>query len=394
MQSERKVSIYVHFPFCKSRCSYCDFNTYAGCEDLIPEYIQALLKEIQVTNELLGNIDPVHTLYFGGGTPSIIPESFLECVIEGIYSNFCIDPDSENTIELNPTPLNQKYLSALRDMGFNRVSIGMQSAHSSELVVLGRRHRHKDLETAFEFARAAGFSNINLDLIYGFPTQTLESFAGSLRSALKLEPEHMSLYGLGLHEGTKLYEQIQRGVLPAPDDDLAADMYQYASDVLRNEGFQQYEISNWARDERYYSRHNMQYWYNGNYIGFGAGAHSHYKSNRWENVKTIKEYICRAKAASNYPPFASGKHELTEMDEIQETMIMGLRLTQEGINLQSFKERFGKSIYAVYKKEINELISKGLIEISGKDEEKKLRLTAKARILGNQVFEKFVILRD
>lgn len=385
------ISVYVHMPFCITRCSYCDFNTYAGLEHLIPQYFTALEKEIEAASSGINPARIVHTLYFGGGSPSIVPVKYLKRVIKSIKKWFQMEAGAELTIEVNPLPLSQLRLKAFKDLGFNRLSIGMQSANDNELSVLGRRHRNQDTIAAVKGAHAASFKNINLDLIYGFPTQTLSSFTDSLQAALDLEPTHMSLYGLGLHEGTKMHEQIQNGSLPEPDDDLAADMYQRAGDFLGEAGFDQYEISNWSKGAEHISRHNLQYWHNENYLGFGAGAHSHYNIQRWENYLQIPEYIKRGHVKSKIRPYALKIQDLSLSDEIQETMIMGLRLVEEGISLNMFEGRFGKDIFELYEGEIKEYIKKGLLEIVGDEGDKILRLTKRARILGNQVFQAFII---
>jgi len=292
----------------------------------MPQYITALEKEIEASSGFIEGSRIVHTLYFGGGSPSIVPVEYLKRSIQSIKKYYRLEAEAENTIEVNPVPLTKNRLKAFKGLGFNRLSIGMQSANDEELLILGRKHKYKDTITAIEDARTAGFKNINLDLIYGFPTQTLTSFINSLQAALDLDPTHLSLYGLGLHEGTKMYAQIKSGALPELDDDLAADMYQRAGEILEASGFEQYEISNWSLGLEHSSRHNLQYWHNDNYLGFGAGAHSHYNKQRWENYSPIHEYIKMEGNESKVLPYSSKIQDLTLNDEIQETMIMGLHL--------------------------------------------------------------------
>lgn len=390
MQPEKKVSFYLHIPFCKTRCTYCDFNTYAGREPLILDYITALVQESQSIHKIFPEIHKICTLYFGGGTPSIIPVEYLEMVLCAIRQSYRIVDEMESTLETNPIPIKQSDLYALRKLGFNRISLGMQSAVHSELKILGRMHTHSETALAVKFARNAGFRNINLDLIYGIPMQTMESFKRSLRAALRLETEHLSLYALSLHKGTPLCNMILADKFPEPDEDLAADMYDYASEVLERAGFQQYEISNWTRGEQFASQHNLQYWHNRNYIGLGAGAHSHYNQRRWANLHTLPAYIQKVNSPIQNLPAAETVQTLSRMDEIQETMIMGLRLTRAGVHFKAFRERFDVSLDDIYQDEITDLRNKELLEIIGEGDDQRLRLTDRARILGNQVFREFI----
>ena len=244
------------------------------------------------------------------------------------------------------------------------------------------------------FARQAGFRNINLDLIFGIPTQTLSSFKQSLEMALALEPEHLSIYSLTVEEGTPLEKMIAQGEIPAPDEDLAAEMYAWVMHDLAKRGFEQYEISNWARNKDLRCRHNLQYWYNGYYLGFGAGAHSHYEEQRWANILTIPAYIQRMNDNKEWhkeqPPAAEEVLSLSLSDDIQESMMMGLRLVDEGIAEEDFQQRFGLAMVDVYDKEIKQLVQDGLLERAICDGKHVIRLTAKGRMLGNQVFMQFI----
>jgi oxygen-independent coproporphyrinogen-3 oxidase len=270
----------------------------------------------------------------------------------------------------------------------------MQSASEDDLKILGRSHSFKDVENSVGNARKAGFLNINLDLIFGIPHQTLKSFKNTLKAALDLSPNHLSLYALSVEDSTPLAAQIAKGDLPEPDDDIAADMYTYAMEALEGNGFTQYEISNWAKGEKSQCLHNLQYWRNLDYLGFGAGAHSLYKQSRWENRKTITEYIDSvSKVTQNGERnSAAGINyiSLSEKDELSETMMMGMRLTQEGINSKNFVKRFGTNLEDVYSKEIKNLLNRELVEWIEIDNQRLFRMTKKGRLLGNQVFMEFI----
>ena len=285
------LSIYIHLPFCRTRCGYCDFNTYAGYDHLKDAYVNAVVKEISLVSKEIGDNEFVHTIYFGGGTPNLFHPRELEKIITGIKDNFHCTSEIEISTEANPTCLTGEYLESVQDLGINRLSLGMQSASENDLRILGRKHTFLDVCKSVENAKKAGFSNINLDLIFGIPQQTLRSFEDSLNAAMGLFPDHLSLYALSVEDSTPLAIQIANGELPEPDDDLAADMYILAMELLDSRGFSQYEISNWARAEEAQCLHNLQYWRNLDYLGFGAGAHSHYKQSRWENIKAITDYI-------------------------------------------------------------------------------------------------------
>ena len=394
MDYPQSISIYIHIPFCRSRCTYCDFNTYAGMEAYLADYTQALKKELHLARPLLKTGEFIHTVYFGGGTPTILPpETFAE-ILTGIREEYPLTETAEITTEANPLLLTEDGLRTLRQAGVKRLSMGMQSGIPAELKLLGRRHSMADVIQSMAYARQAGFDNINLDLIFGVPGQSLKSLRESLEKALALQPEHLSIYSLTVEEGTPLARMLAAGQVELPDPDVVADMYEWLMDYLPHQGFGQYEISNWAKGKKFQSRHNLQYWYNYPYLGFGAGAHSYFAHYRWANVMAIPNYIERMQAAQEWdvaaPPAAEDAALLTEWDEIQERMMMGLRLTEEGISAADFRARFGRSMDEIYPKEITFLMDNGLLEWVGKDAEKRLRLTHKGRMLGNQVFMQFI----
>jgi oxygen-independent coproporphyrinogen-3 oxidase len=396
-------SVYLHIPFCRQRCSYCDFNTYAGQDSLIPGYVKALCQEIDYLGKSCatqtGELLPIHTIYFGGGTPSLIPTSSFGTILERLSNTFDLNQNAEITIEANPGTVAIDTLRSLHTMGVNRLSLGVQSPNPEELRLLGRIHNFEDVIQAMEDARGAGFDTLNLDLIFGLPNQTLESWQHSLDQVLELEPDHLSLYALTVEHGTPLQKQISRDYHPQPDPDLAADMYEWATERLEQADYRQYEISNWAKSEvngkDFTCRHNLQYWRGLPYLGIGAGAHGYTQDVRTANVLSPQAYIqhCLLSSPSMrilcfpHTPATAHAHKIDLTAEMSETMIMGLRLTQEGVSAAAFLQRFKQSLQEVFGSQIDRLILKGLLEWH---EEDILRLTPKGRLLGNQVFIEFV----
>jgi oxygen-independent coproporphyrinogen-3 oxidase len=422
-------SLYLHIPFCTHRCAYCDFNTYAGQESMIPAYVDALCKEI----EFVGSRRPspfrrgaggeVHTIFFGGGTPSLLSPPQFESIFKSIRSAFTLTPDCEITIEANPGTVSYEALCQLREIGVNRLSFGVQSANAFELRMLERAHDFFDVIEAVTSARKAGFTNLNLDLIYGLPEQTLPTWQTTVRRILDLHPEHISAYALTLEHGTPFGRWASRGLLPLPDPDLTAEMYEWLGEMLEAKGYVQYEISNWAKttsefriqNSDFMCRHNLQYWRSLPYLAFGAGAHGYANGYRYSNVLRIKTYIERMtnppipnSRISKSPvsslvfplsPATVNHHKQSLEDDMSEFMITGLRLTQEGVSTQEFQTRFGQSIQDVFGKEINELLKLRLIEQidsplpmeEGCPKDRvRVRLTPRGCLLGNQVFIRFV----
>lgn len=393
-------SIYLHIPFCRHRCSYCDFNTYAGLEDLIPQYVKALCREIELLSAVAGARLPVHTIFFGGGTPSLLPLEELERIFRTLETAFDFLSEIEITLEANPGTLSLPYLRGLRSLGVNRLSLGMQSAQPHELQLLERQHGYTDVVQAVTWARQAGFINLNLDLIFGLPVQSLESWQQNLELGLDLQPDHFALYALTLEHGTPMGHWVERGLLSEPDSDLAAEMYAWAGERLAVAGYRQYEISNWAKEyeqgELLACRHNLQYWRNLAYLGFGAGAHGFAGGLRTANVRSPMAYIKRLVdlAPDGRPTFprTPANVQVTPISreaEIAETMMMGLRLTLEGVSAAVFRKRFGCSLDELFGQQIERLTRLQLLEWTDGDEDR-LRLTAQARLLGNQVFVEFI----
>ena len=395
-------SLYFHIPFCKHRCAYCDFNTYAGQEALLPAYVEALCREICSIGEAAraersDSEVEAYTIFFGGGTPSLLTPKQFEMVLEAVHVSFNVHPSQptgtvETSLEANPGTVTLDSLRDLRRVGFNRISFGVQSAHPGELRQLERIHDFYDVIQSVKWARQAGFENLNLDLIFGLPEQTLAYWQESLRRAVDLGPEHLSLYALTVEPGTPFGRWAGCGLMAMPDPDLAADMYDWAGEFLEGQGYEQYEISNWSK-LGYQCLHNLQYWRNLPYLGFGAGAHGCAAGTRVANVLRIKTYIEHLQANTLIPgisfplsPATVTQTRLTPRVEMQETMMLGLRLTQEGVSAAAFQERFGQAMQSVFVKEIGELERLGLLEWAGDV----LRLTKRARLVGNQVFIRFV----
>ena len=389
-------SIYLHIPFCKHRCAYCDFNTYAGLDRLIPDYHRALCREIEFS-AASGERRNAHTVFFGGGTPSLLPGDAIETILVALESAFSLSSDLELTLEANPGTLNLEYLKTLRHLGVNRLSLGMQSANPEELILLERQHDFRDVTQSVSWARRAGFDNLNLDLIFGLPYQRMENWKQNLLLAVGLQPEHLSLYALTLEHGTPMQRWVERGLLSEPDADLAAEMYEWAGEYLEAAGYIQYEISNWARVDAnarlMVCRHNLQYWMCQPYLGYGAGAHGYAGGLRIANVLSPAVYIERLSSGLpvSFPrtPATTSAITIDRVTEMNEVMMMGLRLTEGGISRADFQARFGEALDVVYDRQIKQLVGLGLLEWHGKGPDI-LRLTWQGRLLGNRVFVEFV----
>jgi oxygen-independent coproporphyrinogen-3 oxidase len=398
-------SIYIHIPFCKHRCAYCDFNTYAGQEDSIPAYVDALIQEINYVG-LRAERMSIHTVFFGGGTPSLLSAPQFDSIMDALNAAFAFAADAEVTIEANPGTVSPEKLTAIRKAGINRISFGVQSTNTEELRMLEREHDFFTVIEAVSTARKAGFDNLNLDLIYGLPEQTLQTWQTTLQRIVELHPEHISAYALTLEHGTPFGRWSAKGLLPLPNPDLAADMYEYAEEFLEGQGYVHYEISNWALDRGRLTadhvapslacRHNIQYWRSLPYLAFGAGAHGYADGYRYSNALRIKTYIDRLTNVStsdmDFPlsPAVVNQHKQTLKDDMSEYMLNNLRLVHAGVAESDFGLRFGSALLEVYPNEINELIHSGLLEKKTSENSDVFRLTKRGRLLGNQVFLRFV----
>ncbi len=381
-------SLYVQIPFCRAKCAYCDFNSYAGQESLIPAYVDALLREASLWSKA-GRVGRVETLYFGGGTPSLLPVDEMKRLMDGLRRRLNLADAAEVSMEANPESVDLPRLQALRDLGVNRLSLGVQSFDDGELRFLGRIHDAARAEEAYRDARRAGFDSVSLDLIFGLPGQSLARWQRTLEKAVALSPDHLSLYALTIEEETPLARRVERGECAEPDADVQADMYGWSSDCAAAAGYEQYEISNWARSG-HRCRHNLTYWRCAPYLGLGAGAHSYLGGYRFANHKQPKKYVKavlghKGALPSATPLWVESSEEPDQARELSDAVILGLRLT-EGVALEAMRDRFGVDLRERYGDEIAELEALGLLESVGG----RIRLTARGRLLGNEAFQRFL----
>ena len=374
----RDVALYIHVPFCRKKCRYCSFVSYEQREADIPLYLEALTNEIKQRS----GGERVPSIYLGGGTPSLLRAESIGRLLSAIGELFTLDKAAEITTEANPGTVDEAYLTAIRKPGVNRLSLGVQSFSDRELEMLGRIHTADEAREAVRFARRAGFDNLNLDLIYGLPGQTLKDWRYSVEEALAMKPEHLSLYALTLEEDAPMHSLIKTGSLPEIDPDLSADQYELAEDLLGAHGYNHYEISNWAKDGKE-CKHNLVYWRNLPYLGFGPAAHSSINGHRLANGNSLDKYIADFYALSRWAP------EMNEVirpgTELAETIILGLRLG-EGIKTDDIKSRFGINIWERFRWQIREMRDAGLLKrIDGH-----ISLTRRGRLLSNEVFWRFL----
>ena len=392
------MGLYVHVPFCKTKCPYCDFNTYQGIENLIEPFLPAITSEITCWGDALAH-PPVKSVFFGGGTPSYLPPGDIERILVAIQSSFKVDPAAEISIEANPGDLDEAACVGILNQGVNRLSIGVQSLDNDLLNLLGRRHQASEAVEAFQSARQAGFDNVNLDLMYGLPNQSMEQWQKTLSSLIELTPEHISLYALTIEEGTPMHRWAAEGKIPEPDSDLAADMYQHAREVLAEAGYHHYEISNWSLPDRA-CEHNLVYWENGPYLGVGPGAHSRLGDYRFWTVLSPRDYNTKAAtwADSGSRPLADlvetalqgiptlgGWEHLSLETTCSETMFLGLRLL-DGLNLSEASAIAGTDLAKKFQTPIQECLNLGLLEQDGDC----LKLTMQTYLVANQAFTRFL----
>jgi oxygen-independent coproporphyrinogen-3 oxidase len=371
----------LHIPFCHTRCHYCDFNTYAGILPLREPYVRALTSEIALAGQMAqlpdGSPRRTRTIFFGGGTPSLLTVQQTTRLLQACYQAFAVDEDAEISLEANPGTLSQGQLQGLYAAGANRMSFGAQTFDAGLLKTLGRIHSPEGIVEAVQAAREAGFTSINLDFMFGLPEQTMQHWRATLDRALELHPEHLSLYSLIIEEGTSFFTWKEEGRITPGDEDLCADMYEYAEERLRAEGYENYEISNWSLPG-HQCRHNLTYWRNLPYIGMGAGAHSFFAGKRFSDVLDPQAYIRQLKAQQM--PIARSE-EITQLQEMTETAFLGLR-TASGLHLPTFIERFGLAFADFVGTRLHTVEEAGLLEY----ENDWLHLSERGRLLGNEVF--------
>ncbi|HEX7318408.1 MAG TPA: radical SAM family heme chaperone HemW [Pyrinomonadaceae bacterium] len=377
-----RAGIYIHVPFCRSRCSYCDFATGAFEDALAETYVGALAREIE-SFDREGARSEVDTVYFGGGTPSLLTPAQVSRVLDAVRGRFDVEAGAEVTLEMNPGTVTPERLRALRETGVNRASFGAQTFDDRELKRLGRTHTADDTRRTFADLRAAGFDNISFDLIAGLPRQALRAWERNLDEALALRPEHLSLYLLEVHEGTPLAEQIRQGRYASPDPDLAAEMYRVLVERARGAGYEQYEISNFCLPGRE-SRHNMKYWTGAPFYGFGCSAHSFDgRRARWSNERDARAYV---KLIEEKNGAVVSREELDERGAGAEALFLGLRLLSRGVDLAAHRSLYRLDVRADYAEDLARFDEAGLIELDGDV----LHLTPAGALLSNEVFSAFV----
>lgn len=377
------ASLYIHIPFCLSKCRYCSFSSYPGLRDLHARYIAAVKKELRQLAERTEQhqLDTLETIFFGGGTPTVLPAEELVDILHLCGSIFPCSAQAEISIEANPGTVDEEKLAVLRKGGFNRLSIGVQSFSAAELTLLGRCHTPRQATQGFEQARQAGFANISLDLMYGLCGQTLDIWRQSLATALALGPDHLSLYQLTVEEGTPLAEMVNQRVLQLPDDEMILAMDELNIRQCTSAGLTLYEISNFAR-AGYRCRHNITYWLNEEYLAAGAGAVSYLRGERQKRVSDPKEY-CRKVEGGHSVIIDSEK--LEPEASFRESVIMGLRMSQ-GVALDCLRKRYGIDAAEYYGKTLDKLIAQQLVELTPSH----LRVTAKGRLLSNSILAELV----
>lgn len=408
MTAPQPHALYLHIPFCRHRCSYCDFNTYTTIGDLQEPYVAALVEEILLVGAAASESLPVDTIFFGGGTPSLLTPEQVARLLAATRDAFALAPEAEITMEANPETVDREWLAAIRALRVNRLSYGVQSADPGELALLGREHDFATAVRAVNDAADAGFDNLNLDLIYGLPGQSVAAWQRTLDAVLALATTtpvvtHISLYCLTIEPGTPMQRWLHNGTIKAPDPDTAADQYEVACHAMAGAGFEHYEISNWARSGRE-CRHNLVYWRNQPYLGLGAGAHGSAGGVRYQVVRQPRAYIKRitndelqitngeggsaSPASRPFPlsPAVAAHHVVDEAEAMSDTVITQLRLLNEGLDLDGFTAHFGRAFDEVYGEQLQQLITWELLRV----DDSRLLLTDKGRFLSNQVFYRFV----
>jgi oxygen-independent coproporphyrinogen-3 oxidase len=372
------AGVYIHIPFCKTRCSYCDFATGIYETEIAARYVDALIREITSSRY---QSEVVDTIYFGGGTPSMLSPAQIEQIITSCNDTFDVVPAAEITMEINPGSVTEAKLSAFRSAGVNRASFGAQTFDDKELAKLGRSHTSTETLRTFESLRSTGFDNVSFDLIAGLPGQTMLGWQNNVARAFDLRPEHISFYLLEVHSGTPLAEHIQRGIQPKPDDDLAGEMYAWMLERACKAGYEHYEISNLCLPG-FESRHNKKYWTGDSYYGFGCSAHSFDGKRRWANERDVRKYV---EAIENNIPVVVEKHDLTEADLRAEAVFLGMRLMR-GVDARAYEASFGVDLLAEHRDDLRQFHEAGLIEFDGDV----IRLTRTGALMSNEVFAKFV----
>jgi len=382
----KTVGIYVHIPFCKQKCKYCDFISFQNCENYFDDYFECLKKEItEKANEINSENKEIliDTIYFGGGTPSIVCEKYIEEVLNKIYEYYNVSENAEITVEVNPGTVDKFKLEKYFEIGINRLSIGLQSTDDKLLKMLGRIHTYKEFENTYDLARKIGFKNINVDLMIGLPNQSLENVHDSLEKIVQKNPEHISVYSLIIEENTKMFDLIEKGELELPDEDVERKMYWSVKKFLEENGYIHYEISNFSKSG-FESKHNANCWNQHEYLGFGIAAHSYFNNIRYSNIDNLRQYIENWKNEQSVYNIVFHEHQNKD-DMMKEFMMLGLRKIA-GVKISEFKEKFVDNPIFVFRNQLNKLVKEGLIEVL----ENNIRLSDKGLDLANEVWMEFV----
>lgn len=357
MSYRKPLGLYVHIPFCRSKCEYCDFCSFVpNSEYLIEHYVDALILQMEDWSYKCRNRD-VDSIYIGGGTPTYLSTKHLTRIFNAIYDNFKVSRKAEISIECNPATVDLKALKKLRRLGVNRISIGLQSANDNELQELGRIHSYEEFKETFENARRAGFDNINVDIMYGIPDQTDRSFFRTLSAVTSLSPDHISLYALKIEDNTPFAER--RESLNLPDEDTEYGMYVRAVKYLAEKGYERYEISNFAK-KGYACLHNLKYWNCDDYLGLGASAHSYFNGERFALTRSVRDYIDGLEIINNDIQVVVSSDKTDSDEAIEEYVMLGMRL-EEGISISEFESRFGISFTEKYGARLDEFIADGFV---------------------------------
>ncbi len=387
----KNIGIYVHIPFCKQKCRYCDFKSYVGKENLIEQYMKWVkyeLTEVGDGNKLdyeqgRDNLAIINTIYIGGGTPSFIESKYIVEIMDIIKSHYTLVGNPEITIEVNPGTVTEKKLQDYIECGINRISIGLQATQKDLLKQLGRIHTYEEFEETYMLARKVGFKNINVDLMIGLPNQSIKDVEDSINKITKYNPEHVSVYSLIVEEGTPLCHDIENKKQILPEEEIERQMYWKVKEELEKQGYIHYEISNFAK-KGFESKHNMNCWSQEEYIGIGVAAHSYTNNVRYSNVDTIEEYIKNYENDTETDNFIFHEKQNKE-SKMKEYMMLGLRKI-EGIQIKEFKRIFGENPIYLYRKELEKLVNEELIEIDGDN----IKLTKKGLDFANLVWGEFI----
>lgn len=375
------IGLYIHIPFCLQKCLYCDFPSFAGKEDRMQAYVDALTAEIKHRGKEYHR-KKVVSVFFGGGTPTTLKIPMLEQLMQAIFASWDVAADAEITTEANPGTLDGEMVRALRKMGFNRLSMGVQAWQNRLLKELGRIHTIEGFLENYQGVREAGFENVNVDLMFALPGQTMADWQETVKNITALQPEHISAYSLIIEEGTPFFDRYEKGLLQPADEELDREMHHWAIDYLAEQGYEQYEISNFARKGKQ-SRHNRIYWQAEEYLGMGLGAHSYMEGTRFHNPYDLERYIA---VAGENAFIKEETQKITEEDALAEFMFLGLRLT-EGVSFDRFRRRFGREMYEIYGTQVAELMETGLLA----EDAVGIRLTRRGIDVSNVVFEKFLL---